>query len=209
MLLQPLLPFLILIPVAMAIGFFFLRVLSGMGKYQEFNYTPAELQEFSAADQRYIQDMSPYFRDASFKVLGDFNLCGPPARRSARFFLSDLDPHTLGAIESCQSLFYRARTFSFMTVFEDGVLIESADLKAPSMVPPADSLLKFQFLKGHDFTDVLERHQERVSQHLEESGTKALVVNAANFSEQVEYGRQLAHWVAQQQISQILNAQSR
>ena len=161
-------------------------------KYQDFLFEAIDDLALPAGARKYFERFTPEFERLGFRPVGDYLLLKGTTRAVSRFFISP-DGGAVAGIDDWRWLLLRTRTYSLMSVFDDGTYLESAPMQAPADRLSKSTHLRLHYCPGASVEELYERHQQAVGEHAERHGAEVLAVSGEEFKQVVNYGHRLLH----------------
>jgi hypothetical protein len=153
-------------------------------------FEPVEFDEMGNKTWDYFQQYTHDMRRLGFEPIRDYRLRHYPGPVFARFFLSR-DGRTFGDISD----YLGQRSYSFFSIFDDGIYLETTSLRTRHSPPQTDQLV-IHLHADLPVDELYARHLEHMCVHAEHVPCSAIELTPQDVDEAANYGRRLVHSVA-------------
>lgn len=170
--------------VAVSCSQWYLRLSGGL-VIEPWLYEPAAPGEVPPKQQKYLDSLTPQFQERGFACIGDYVVRRKPQISTARCFLN-AEGTTLGVIEH----YCGARTFSCVSLCEDGMYVETSGTEDPPKVPAQIPMLLVA-ADPRTVAGVIEQHEETLHDYCAAKAVEVLPMTPEDFREVVLYGQRL------------------
>jgi hypothetical protein len=167
--------------------------LAGVSVYRDFVNRRLSNEELPRRTRAHFERQTPDVERLGYVLVGDYLLQEWPMRAIARFLLSR-DGQAICAIQDWKTTFRTIRTYSFTTVFDNGLLMDSARMRQPSDGGPeeADRLI-FNCVPRASVAVLEATHRAAVDEYAAAHRCHPITFSADQVLDVTTYGHRLVY----------------
>jgi len=163
------------------------------GKYEDWIYLDVSDAELPLPTSKYFQRTERNLIAIGFKRVATCLQRPKPKLTYVRHLIHATDRRVFATIDDIHYPLSRTQAFSYISVLEDGLFLETSALDMPLPEPGTDKL-RFVLKPGAAADKLLETHFDAVREAEAERGSRAIVFEPQQYRDVTTYGHRLAAW---------------